>query len=98
MHAKVYMIEEAAQMFSLHVETLRRAYRRGDLKAAMIGRCIRVSEAELERYWVANGGGQLWNEPKTKKKAEPPEKATKARAESPKKKAKKKTTGKKAKA
>ncbi len=96
MQATIYTIEDAAQMLSLHEETLRRAYRRGDLKAALIGRRLRISEPELERFWTSNGGGQLWNKAK-KKKAEPSGKA--ADKATPKaSKVKKKITGKKARA
>lgn len=58
---QAYSIREAARLLDLHPETLRRAVRRGELTVARIGgRILRVSTIELERWWQANGGGQLF--------------------------------------
>jgi excisionase family DNA binding protein len=95
MQATIYTLKEAADLLSLHPETIRRAYRDGKLKAALVGRILRISEAELERYWVALGGGQLWNKKKSALPPPPEPKTTKAKAT---KKKAKKTTSKKARA
>ena len=59
---QAYSIREAAALLGLHPETLRRAVRRGELTVARIGgRILRVSAIELERWWKANGGGQLFS-------------------------------------
>ena len=49
---------EAAKILSCHSETLRRAIRKGDLKAQQ-GRPYRISAVELKRWWKATGGGEL---------------------------------------
>jgi excisionase family DNA binding protein len=97
MQATIYTIEEAAKVLSVHAETLRRAVRRGDLKAAYIANRFRISEAELERYWDSLGGGQLWDRPKTAKST-PAVRAAAPKAAATKKAAAKKTTRKKARA
>jgi len=66
MQATIYTLETAAEILLLHEETLRRAYRRGALKAAMVGRRLRVSKTELERYWASLGGGEFWDRPEGK--------------------------------
>lgn len=57
-----FSVKEAAQILGLNVETLRRAYRTGLLRGAMLGgqRKLLISRAELERFWEAHGGGQLF--------------------------------------
>ena len=100
MQATIYTLKEAAELLSLHPETIRRAYRDGRIKAAVIGRMLRISETELERYWVANGGGQFWDRPKKKVQASAAKKkkGPKAREKTKSAKSAKKAPGRKAKA
>lgn len=99
MQVTIYTLKEAAELLSVHPETIRRAYRDGKLKAAVIGRILRISESELERYWASLGGGYFWDKKKTTLPARPEPKTTKAKAASKaKKKSAKKTTKKKARA
>ncbi len=55
-----FTLPEAAQLLSCHPETLRRAIRNGDLRAAKLGRGFRISRFDLEAFWTANGGGELF--------------------------------------
>src|SRR5690554_1099382 len=54
--------KEAAELLLLHPETVRRFVREGLIKAVKIGRAVRIERAELERYWRAQGGGELFGE------------------------------------
>lgn len=58
----VYTLEEAAVLFSVHKETLRRAIKKKQLKAAFFGKEYRLSRVELKRYWESLGGGQLFGD------------------------------------
>jgi excisionase family DNA binding protein len=55
-----YGLEEVAAIVGVHVETIRRAIRDGELKAAKLPRNYRVSRIELARWWSALGGGELF--------------------------------------
>jgi excisionase family DNA binding protein len=56
-----FTLTEAADLLSCHRETLRRAIRDGELKAAKLGtRDFRISRRELSAYWSARGGGGLF--------------------------------------
>ena len=55
-----FTLAEAAVLLSCHRETLRRAIRAGELRAARLGREFRVSRLDLEAFWAANGGGDLF--------------------------------------
>lgn len=55
-----FTLAEAAVLLSCHRETLRRAIRSGELRAARLGREFRVSRLDLEAFWAANGGGDLF--------------------------------------
>lgn len=55
-----FTLAEAAEVLSCHKETLRRAIRRGQLQAAKLGKGFRISRVDLEAYWTANGGGELF--------------------------------------
>lgn len=65
---QVYTLHEIAELLKVHVETVRRAVRAGDLKAAAPGvgkgkgSDLRVSRIELARWWRAKGGGILFND------------------------------------
>lgn len=56
----MYSLEEVADMMGVHTETVRRAIKGGGLKAAKLGRSVRISSFELERWFEACGGGTLW--------------------------------------
>jgi excisionase family DNA binding protein len=56
-----FTLAEAAALLSCHRETLRRAIRDGALRAARLGRAYRVSRLDLEAFWAACGGGDLFS-------------------------------------
>lgn len=55
-----FTLTEAADLLSCHRETLRRAIRNGELRAAKLGRGFRISRFDLEQFWTASGGGDLF--------------------------------------
>ena len=55
-----FTLAEAAELLSCHRETLRRAIRSGELRAAKLGRGFRISRFDLEAFWTASGGGDLF--------------------------------------
>ena len=55
-----FTLAEAAELLSCHRETLRRAIRAGELRAAKLGRGFRISRFDLEAFWTASGGGDLF--------------------------------------
>jgi excisionase family DNA binding protein len=57
---KTYSTEELAELIGIHPETLRKEIRAGRLKAATVGRVIRISEPEAAAWWAEQGGGQLF--------------------------------------
>jgi excisionase family DNA binding protein len=65
---QVYTLHEVAELLKVHVETIRRAVRAGELKAAAPGlgkgkgSDLRVSRIELARWWRAKGGGELFGD------------------------------------
>ncbi len=48
---KYYTLEEIAQILKVHRETVRRYIRKGDLKAARIGKEYRVREDDLNTFY-----------------------------------------------
>lgn len=58
-----FTLAEAAELLSCHRETLRRAIRKGELQAAKLGRGFRISRRDLEAFWKAGGGGDLFDSP-----------------------------------
>lgn len=60
MRKTTYTLAEAASVLSCHKETLRRAIQAGELQAARLGREYRVSRADLQAFWTAQGGGELF--------------------------------------
>jgi excisionase family DNA binding protein len=65
---QIYNLNEVAELLGVHVETVRRAVRNGELRAAAIGAGkgkgagFRVSRVELARWWRAKGGGELFED------------------------------------
>ena len=65
---QIYTLQEVAEFLRVHVETVRRAVRAGELKAAAPGvghgkgADLRVSRIELARWWRARGGGDLFDD------------------------------------
>jgi excisionase family DNA binding protein len=55
-----FTLAEAADLFNCHTETLRRAIHDGFLRAARLGREYRLSRSDLQAFWTARGGGQLF--------------------------------------
>jgi excisionase family DNA binding protein len=55
-----FTLPEAAKLLSCHRETLRRAIRTGELPAAKLGRDFRISRSDLQAFWTACGGGDLF--------------------------------------
>ena len=62
-----FTLAEAAKLLSCHPETLRRAIRKGELQAAKLGRGFRFSRFDLQAFWTANGGGELFDSKETDK-------------------------------
>lgn len=55
----IFTIQEAADFFKVHPQTLRRAIAAGKLKAAKLGKDYRISKADLIAYYNAMGGVRL---------------------------------------
>lgn len=47
---KKYSVDELANMFDVHPETIRRMLKRGEIKGYKFGREWRVNEDELKKY------------------------------------------------
>ena len=60
MRKTTFTLAEAAEVLSCHKETLRRAIQAGELQAARLGREYRISRADLQNFWTAQGGGELF--------------------------------------
>ncbi|MCC8193115.1 MAG: helix-turn-helix domain-containing protein [Deltaproteobacteria bacterium] len=78
MQKTTFTLAEAADVLSCHKETLRRAIQSGDLRAARLGREYRISRADLQVFWTAQGGGELFM-PEQMPDAPLPDKTTEAR-------------------
>lgn len=59
---EILTLIEAAAVLKVVPETLRRAFRRGEIKAAKFGRVIRISRLDLADYYRAHGGGSAFAE------------------------------------
>lgn len=57
-----FTLLEAAALLQVHPETLRRAIKADELLAAKIGKEYRISKTDLEAYWIAKGGGALFDD------------------------------------
>lgn len=55
-----FTLAEAAVLLSCHAETLRRAIKNGTLHAARLGREYRISRMDLQTFWSARGGSDLF--------------------------------------
>ena len=60
MRKTTFTLAEAAALLSCHKETLRRAIGAGELRAARLGREYRISRTDLNVFWTAQGGGELF--------------------------------------
>ena len=60
MRKTTFTLAEAANLLSCHKETLRRAIQAGELQAARLGREYRISRADLQGFWISQGGGELF--------------------------------------
>ena len=83
MQKTTFTLMEAAQVLSCHKETLRRAIQAGELQAARLGREYRISRADLQGFWTAQGGGELFT-PEQSHNAESTEKIPETREVTPK--------------
>jgi excisionase family DNA binding protein len=55
-----FTLAEAAALLSCHAETLRRAIKSKALHAARLGREYRISRTDLQAFWTARGGSDLF--------------------------------------
>ena len=60
-HKTTFTLGEASVLVSCHKETLRRAIMEGRLQAAKLGRGYRISRIDLQAFWTAMGGGELFD-------------------------------------
>jgi len=80
-----FTLAEAADLLSCHAETLRRAIKIGTLHAARLGREYRISRSDLQAFWTARGGSDLFGSgeaplPSTRVASPLPAEATKGKA------------------
>lgn len=59
---QTYSVSDAADLFDVDPESVRRWIRSGDLKASKIGRGYRISRPDLREFYRSNGGGQLFDD------------------------------------
>jgi excisionase family DNA binding protein len=71
MKKETYTVKEAAEILSCNPETVRRAIRANELKAARLGSDYRISKRDLDTYYRALGGGALYASNITKQDTEP---------------------------
>ena len=60
MNKTPFTLSEAASLLSCHAETVRRAIKNGSLHAARLGREFRISRTDLQAFWTARGGADLF--------------------------------------
>lgn len=70
-------------MLSCHKETLRRAIQAGELRSAKLGREYRISRADLQTFWTAQGGGELFSPEQPGEPQEQPKNTALKEAEKP---------------
>lgn len=56
----MYTLSEVADLFRVTKESVRRWIRSGKLKASRAGREYKVSRHDLEEFYRARGGGELF--------------------------------------
>jgi excisionase family DNA binding protein len=56
-----FTVPEAAEILSCHHTTIRRAVKEGRLKAAKVGRVVKISKNDLSKYYHELGGGKLFD-------------------------------------
>ena len=61
MRKTTFTLAEAATGLSCHKDTLRRAITAGEPQPARRGREYRISRADLQAFWTAQGGGELFS-------------------------------------
>jgi len=59
---EVFSVLEVAKLFGCSPETIRRAIRTGDLKAARIGKTYAISRIDVDAYYIKKGGQSLFKE------------------------------------
>ena len=62
MRDETLTLAEAARILKCHPETLRRAIKAGELRAAKMKRLVRISRSDLQEYWTTLGGGRLFDD------------------------------------
>lgn len=68
----IMTIKEASELLRVHPETLRRAIRAGELKAARLGhRTVRIAKDDLIAWFREKGGDQLYSDAKVIKPGRP---------------------------
>lgn len=65
MRKTTFTLAEAAAVLSCHKETLRKAITAGEMQSARVGREYRISRADLQAFWTAQGGGELFSPDQT---------------------------------
>ena len=56
---QTFSVKEVSDLLECHPETVRRAIRKGKLKASKSGRNYRISKLDLNNYCVEHGDGKL---------------------------------------
>jgi len=51
---KLHRLQDVADVLGVHIATVRRLVKSGDLVAVRVGRSLRVTDAELARFVEAN--------------------------------------------
>lgn len=52
--------KEVAELLGTHKETILRAIRKGEIRAALLGKIYRITRAEVDRYFQSKGGSSLF--------------------------------------
>ncbi len=84
MQKATFTLAEAAHLLSCHKETLRRAIQAGELRAARLGREYRISRPDLQAFWTAQGGGELFDAPESPRETAAQEQPPQAKPKEPK--------------
>jgi excisionase family DNA binding protein len=57
-----FTVEEVAEMFGRHPESVRRAIRSGHIKAGKVGGAYKISRHDLEAHYQQTGGDKLFGD------------------------------------